>query len=97
MRTFFSQREDDITNKGDKRSGGQKGWAISAALLGIVAVAVILVFGTFWMGQSAKKDTDRAVRSVSLLYLNELVGRREQVVEKISRTRSTSSTSPSIS
>ena len=82
MRTFFSQREDDVTNKGDKRSGGQKGRAISAALLGIVAVAVILVFGTFWMGQSAKKDTDRAVRSVSLLYLNELVGRREQVVEK---------------
>ena len=71
-----------MTNKGDKRSGGQKGRAISAALLGIVAVAVILVFGTFWMGQSAKKDTDRAVRSVSLLYLNELVGRREQVVEK---------------
>ena len=33
------------------------------------------------MGQSAHKDTVEAVRSVSLLYLDELAGRREQVVE----------------
>ena len=32
------------------------------------------------MGRSAYRDTERAVRSVSLLYLDELAGRREQVV-----------------
>jgi hypothetical protein len=33
------------------------------------------------MGRSARQDTENAVRSVSLLYLDELAGRREQVVE----------------
>jgi hypothetical protein len=44
-------------------------------------LALVLVAGTIWMGQSAKKATEDAVRSVSLLYLDELAGRREQVVE----------------
>ncbi|MBR1396105.1 MAG: response regulator, partial [Selenomonadaceae bacterium] len=47
---------------------------------GSVIVAVILVLGTFWTGQNASKDTETAVRTVSLLYLDELAGRREQVV-----------------
>jgi len=34
-----------------------------------------------WMGAHARQDTEEAVRSVSLLYLDELAGRREQVVE----------------
>ena len=34
-----------------------------------------------WMGSRARRDTEEAVRSVSLLYLDELAGRREQVVE----------------
>ena len=53
---------------------------IRIALIGGVVVAVILVLGTLWMGQTAKRDTEAAVRSVSLLYLDELAGRREQVV-----------------
>ena len=40
----------------------------------------ILVIGTLWSGSEARKDTESAVRSVSLLYLDELAGRREQVV-----------------
>ena len=51
-----------------------------AAFIGGVVLAFILVFGTFWMGRSAARDTASAVRSVSLLYLDELAGRREQVV-----------------
>ena len=51
------------------------------AVIGILLLAVILIGGTIWMGQSAHKDTVEAVRSVSLLYLDELAGRREQVVE----------------
>ena len=46
-----------------------------------IMIAFVLVLTTSWMGNSTKKDTDRAVRTVSLLYLDELAGRREQVVE----------------
>ena len=51
------------------------------AIAGIVIVALILVIGTVWMSQNARKDTETAVHTVSLLYLDELAGRREQVVE----------------
>lgn len=47
---------------------------------GSILLAVILIVGTIWMGQSAKKDTETAVHSVSLLYLDELADRREHVV-----------------
>ena len=58
-----------------------KNHTTTIAVVGILALAVVLVFGAIWMGQSARKDTEEAVRSVSLLYLDELAGRREQVVE----------------
>ena len=51
------------------------------AIIGSFVLALVLVAGTIWMGQSARKATEDAVRSVSLLYLDELAGRREQVVE----------------
>ncbi len=50
------------------------------AIGGSIVVALILVLGTIWTGRSASKDTEQAVRNVSLLYLEELAGRREQVV-----------------
>ncbi len=50
------------------------------AIFGGVIVAIILVLGTIWMGQSAREDTDNAVHSVSSFYLDELAGRRERVV-----------------
>ena len=51
------------------------------AVIGSIIVAIILIAGTIWMGHSSKRDTEEAVRTVSLLYLDELAGRREQVVE----------------
>ena len=50
------------------------------AFIGGIALVLILVFGTIWTGHNARTDTESAVRSVSLLYLDELAGRREQVV-----------------
>ena len=50
------------------------------AAVGGIALVFILVFGTIWVGRSARTDTESAVRSVSLLYLDELAGRRERVV-----------------
>ncbi|MBR6352201.1 MAG: response regulator, partial [Firmicutes bacterium] len=55
--------------------------AVTVAVIGSLIVLFILVVGTIWMGHSARKNTAEAVRTVSLLYLDELAGRREQVVE----------------
>ena len=60
---------------------GRQNATIWVAALGAALVAIILIVGTVWTGQSAQKDTESAVRQVSLLYLDELAGRREQVVE----------------
>ncbi len=57
----------------------KRGIALATAIGGVVLV-FILVFGTMWMGNNARNATESAVRSVSLLYLDELAGRREQVV-----------------
>ena len=64
-------------NLNNKKRNGTMWMAIAGGIL----VAIILVVGTIWTGQTARRDTERAVRSVSLLYLDELAGRREQVVE----------------
>ena len=60
---------------------GQTNKTILIAIIGGIIVVAIMIFGTIWTGQKARTDTDSAVRSVSLLYLDELAGRREQVVE----------------
>ena len=49
--------------------------------IGLLLVVLILVFSTIWSGQRAAKDTQEAVSAVSSLYLDELAGRREAVVE----------------
>lgn len=53
---------------------------MAVAVTGSIIVALILVIGTVWTGRLAGRDTEQAVRNVSLLYLDELAGRREQVV-----------------
>ena len=60
-------------------NGGRKK-TLHVTVAGGIIVIAILILGTFWMGQSSRKDTDEAVHTVSLLYLDELAGRREQVV-----------------
>lgn len=51
------------------------------AIAGIAIVAAILVIGTWLTSQSAEEATRSAVNSISSFYLDELTGRREQVVE----------------
>ena len=50
------------------------------AIIGSFITALIIVLGTIWVVQSAHIDNEKAAHSVSLLYLDELAGRREQVV-----------------
>ena len=53
---------------------------IAIAIAGALATIAVLFLGTLWVGQAASRDASRAVRNVSLLFLDELAGRREQVV-----------------
>ena len=53
---------------------------MTVAFIGGILIAITLIIGTYWMGKNASRDTVSAVRNVSLLYLDELTGRREQVV-----------------
>ena len=64
-----------------ERKGDRRNQAIPIVVVGGILIVVILVFGTLWTGRTAQRDTIDAVRSVSSLYLDELAGRREQVVE----------------
>ena len=50
-------------------------------IVGSFILITVLVIGTALMGRQAHQDTSEAARSVSLLYVDELAGRREQVVE----------------
>ena len=54
--------------------------AIKIAVIGSILIALILVVSTLWLVQTAKRDNEIAVNTVSLMYLDELAGRREQVV-----------------
>ncbi len=49
-------------------------------LIGAVLVVLIVTAATLWMGAGARKATDNAVEKVSGFYLEELAGRRSQVV-----------------
>ncbi|HAK57834.1 MAG TPA: hypothetical protein DCP06_02540, partial [Lachnospiraceae bacterium] len=63
-----------------KKNRLRSSFTMQVAIIGSLVVALVLILGTYWMGTSARTDTESAVRNVSLLYLDELAGRREQVV-----------------
>ena len=64
----------------ETKQTAQKNNTVLFAVIGGVVIAFVLIFGTLWMGQSASRSTEEAVHSVSDFYLQELAGRREQVV-----------------
>jgi signal transduction histidine kinase/DNA-binding response OmpR family regulator len=57
--------------------------SVPVAVIGVALIALILIFGTLWTGHKARQDNVNAVSSVSLFYLDELAGRREQVVASV--------------
>ena len=61
------------------RSLGSKS-TVTIAVIGSIIFLLVMTVGTVLSGVLATKDTEKAVESVSLLYLDELAGRREQVV-----------------
>ncbi len=58
----------------------QKKQTITTAVVGGVIIALILLLTTIWVSNSARKSTSQAVSKVSDFYLEELAGRRAQVV-----------------
>ncbi len=51
-------------------------------LIGAVIVVLIVGGATFWMSAGARNATDKAVERISDFYLEELAGRRRQVVSR---------------
>jgi len=56
-------------------------------LIGAVIVVLIVTGATLWMSAGARKATDNAVEKVSEFYLEELAGRRSQVVTRFFETK----------
>ena len=57
------------------------------ALIGAVIVVLIITAATLWMSAGARKATDNAVEKISGFYLEELAGRRSQVVTRFFETQ----------
>ena len=87
LRPEFDLEEPEVLVEAQKMEGVRKNRTTSIVIIGSFILAILMIAGTFWMGQSAKRDTEDAVRTVSLLYLDELTGRREQVVENNLQSR----------
>ena len=65
--------------RAEKRPPQKTGVFLTIVIGGIV-IAATLILTTLLMGQSARRTTEEAVHVVSDFYLQELAGRREQVV-----------------
>ena len=63
-----------------KAQPGYQNRNFRVTIAGGVFIVAILILSNLWMGQSARRSTEEAVHSVSDFYLQELAGRREQVV-----------------
>ena len=71
---------DWSTEMGDRDTGNRNGKFNMLVVMLAALVLVIMVATTIWIGQATRDSMDEAVRTVSLAYLEELAGRREQVV-----------------
>lgn len=60
----------------------QKKQTIAYGIVGGIIIAAILLITTIWVSNSARIGTNQAVNRVSKFYLEELAGRRAQVVSE---------------
>lgn len=77
---LFSQCEPPFNRKLVMKMDSEDNKVMKEFIIGAIVVVAVLIIGTFWMGSSISDDNEEAVRTVSLMYLDELAGRREQVV-----------------
>ena len=60
-----------VNNKKDIK----KDRKVRPVIIGTLLVALVMLLSTFWTGRAANDSMEEAVRSVSLMYLDELAGR----------------------
>lgn len=60
----------------------QRRQTVAAAICGGILIAIILLITTVWVSTAARTGTSQAVAQVSEFYLEELAGRRAQVVSE---------------
>lgn len=65
----------------------QRRQTIANAVAGGIIIALILLVTTIWVSNSSRTGTSQAVSRVSAFYLEELAGRRAQVVAEELKTR----------
>ena len=68
-------RQNDMSEK-------QKKQTVAYIIVGGIIIAAILLITTIWVSNSARIGTNQAVSRVSEFYLEELAGRRAQVVSE---------------
>ena len=61
-------------------NGSGNKYTLKMGVIVLLSVAALVIIGTLWMGQNARKANNDAVRAVSTFFMDELAGRREQVV-----------------
>ncbi|MDE6851339.1 MAG: PAS domain-containing sensor histidine kinase, partial [Lachnospiraceae bacterium] len=66
----------------NKNNNKQRNETVVTAISGGIIIAVILLITTVWVSNSARTGTNEAVKRVSGFYLEELAGRRAQVVSE---------------
>ena len=72
----MDQKQDDGVRKRQLKN------TAAYAVAGGIVIAAILLITTIWVSNSARVGTDQAVNRVSGFYLEELAGRRAQVVSE---------------
>ena len=69
-------------SEGNSINEKQRKQTIAFAVWGGIVIAAILIITTVWVSVSARNSTSKAVNRVSEFYLEELAGRRVQVVSE---------------
>ena len=73
---------DQLQYRDDNRNKKQRSQTVTYAIWGGTLVAILLLLTTVWISSSAQEGADQAVSRVSEFYLEELAGRRAQVVSE---------------
>ena len=71
---------DQLPYRDNNSNKKQRSQTITYAIWGGAVVAILLLLTTVWISGSAQEGADQAVSRVSEFYLEELAGRRAQVV-----------------
>lgn len=73
---------DQLQQQNKEMNNKQRNRTIASGVWGGIVIAVILILTTIWVSNSARNGTSQAVARVSEFYLEELAGRRAQVVSE---------------